>query len=857
MLSQIINIKVVDSLLIQGYFSSTIDYKSNKEIQSNVKPIRNDTTSKRGEILYMATLTKTKKSIWAIAALPLALSSALNAAEQSDEASAEEQGIDRVIVISEKRISNLQETPIAVSVFNTDKLAQQDIEEAADIQFAIPNAMFTDRGTFNIRGVGNSAIGSSAESGAGVHVNGIYLTVPNTQNEYYDLQSIEVLRGPQGTLYGRNTTAGVINIITQKPTDEFEGFLTVEVGNYDSIRTVGAINFPITDNVLQRFAFNTVERDGFTENVATGNDIDGRDQFSIRSTTHFEFSDNFEGTLFAQYFEEDSNRSNRRSVRCTADTTLGCSATEAGNEYPFSHYTDGNLLAVLGASAAIVRPNFYNTNLDGSPRINPSDPRKVNLDNEPIAKAEELTASLELNYNTDNGVFTSITSFHDTEGSGQRDYDNANGSDAFFVPVTYAFNDETVLQNTTDFQPIQLTVFESEQRSQELRFVSELDGNINYTAGLYWLNYKRDGRVATYHPYLSLLASALSLPLEYHDFDTLTPELETTSSAVFGELYYDINEKLKLTAGIRYSNEDKKQRSQTVSPLSFLTPGFDPTAFEELQQDWQETTGKLGLSYKADLDATEETLFFGTLAKGYKAGGLNPGGSTNPTFDAEYINSIEFGAKNTFIGRKLQANVTVFHYNYDGLQLGALETNGTGAAITDNTDAKVTGAEFEFVAAPIDGFLANLNFSFLDTEVTGQIDTADSSQGSSAGLVDIKGNSLPYAPEKSIQLGLQYTHLVFDGWELTYRAQTYWQDEFFARVYNSETDKLSSWQQTDFSIALADIYGDWEIEAFVKNIDNDDSVTGLTVENSLAGRFRLPAVLDPRQSGVRVSYRFD
>ena len=278
--------------------------------------------------------------------------------------------------------------------------------------------------------------------------------------------------------------------------------------------------------------------------------------------------------------------------------------------------------------------------------------------------------------------------------------------------------------------------------------------------------------------------------------------------------------------------------------------------FEELSESWEEITGKLGLSYQLNTDLTDQTLLFGTLSRGYKAGGLNPGGATKKSFDAEYIHSLELGTKNTLFDRKLQANVTLFYYDYEGLQLGALETNGTGAAITDNTDAEVSGIEFEFVAAPIDGLYLNFNYSILDSEVTGEFPTPDNSLPSDTGPVDVKGNSLPYAPDSSLQFGVEYRHGVWTDLELAWRLQSYWQDDYFARVYNSATDKIDSWNQTDVSVSLQDVEQSWKLEWFVKNLENSASITGLSVENTLAGRFRLPAVLDPIQYGVRVQLNF-
>ena len=858
-----------------------------------------------------------------LAATPLVLmpTSELYAQEQSQQ-EVDIDGIEVIQITSEKRVATLQETAIAISAFNAGELARQDIEEPADIQFAIPNALFTDRGAYNIRGVGNNARSSTAEGGTGVHINGIYLTAPSASNEFYDLQSIEVLRGPQGTLYGRNTTAGVVNMITQKPTEGFDAYITLEGGNFESLRTLGAINFSLSDNIHQRFAGNLVKRDGFTENIATGEDIDGRDQFSLRSSTVIEIGDQTQALLFAQYFEEDSDRSLRRGVRCTSDPVLGCSADEAGHEFVNSDFTDGNLRNTVGfvlfdpqlGLAAVpepirslffpsfnnvaamlagnIRSDFYNTNLDGSRRVNPNDPRKVNIDNKPQAKADDLLVSIEISHQTQAGTYTSITAYHERSAEGQRDYDNANGSNAFLRPVSYQLNGDTYLQNTLDFEPVQTFDVYSDQLSQEFRFVSDFDGALNFTAGAYWLNYETDSQIITYFPYLSMLGEALGIPNELHGFDTLTPKAETTSWAIYSELYYQLNDQLKLTAGIRYSDEEKEQSSKTVSPLTFvsgafsLTPAlveqltilqtnpqaFNPTAFgqardnlvagatqtfEILENDWQETTGKLGLAYDVNSAFTDNTLLFANISRGYKAGGLNPGGAIKQTYDAEYINAIELGTKNTLLDRTLQANATVFYYDYQDIQLGGIDPSPQGGTITDNTDAKVKGIEFEFVSMPINELMINLNISLLDSEVTGDFATPDITQPRGTPPVSVKGNALPYAPEKSLQFGIEYRHNFFDGWEISYLAQTYWQDEFFARVYNSPTDKIDSWQQTDFTISITDSEDIWQVEAFIKNINNNDSITGLSAENTLAGRFRLPAVLDPRQYGIRIHYRFE
>lgn len=775
-------------------------------------------------------------------------------------------GLEVIQVTAQKRVTTLQETPIAISAFSRSMLNDQDIEDALDIQFAVPNAMISNNAGYSVRGVGNNAISATADPGLGVHVNGVYVTANTIQDEFYDLESIEVLRGPQGTLFGRNTTAGVLNSITRRPDDIFEAALTTEIANFNGLRTKGYLNIPLSDTVLQRFAFNTVKRDGYTENVAEDvgfDNIDGRDQFSIRSSTTFEFSDSAKGFLFAQYFKENSDRGPRTGVLCTSDPVLGCDNNSVSRQYPNTDFIDGSIangalaptLAALGYST---RSDFYNTNLDGSPRTNPSDPRKVRQDYQPMFNAEDLLVSFEFNYEFADHVFTSVTAYHDRSSKAFADFDNADGADAFFVPHALLLP-EGRTEPTTRYSTARTSESDSEQWSQEVRVASFQDGPFNYTVGAFYLKYDAESFGKFYLPEMTAVAGVLGLPDELASFNFDTPELTTTSWAIFSEGYYDLTKDLKLTVGLRYTEEEKQVKTRAISPLSFLDPRFDiNNSFVDGEGAWEEITGKIGLSYAADLDITDETLFFGTLSRGYKGGGINPGASESsfPTFDPEYINALELGTKNTFADRTLQANVTVFVYQYDGLQVGGIL--GDGATFNTNVDADVKGAEFEFLSMPTDGLRINLNLALLDSEINEDFLTSpDIAEPSGSGPVNLKGKTLTFSPESSVQFGIQYTHEVADNWEITYRLQTFWQDEYFSRLYNAPSDLQDNWQQTDLSVTLSDLDDVWEFEAFVKNASDEASITGSSVANSLVGRYRTPQYLDPRTYGVRVTYRFE
>lgn len=772
-----------------------------------------------------------------------------------------DEGLETIMVTAQKRVSSLQETAIAISAFNEGLLEERDIEDALDIQFAIPNAMFARNEGYNIRGVGNNAISSSSDPGTGVHINGVYLTSNTIQNEYYDLQAIEVLRGPQGTLYGRNTTAGVVNAITKRPIDDFEFDMTAELASFDSLRTTGALNFVISDEISQRFAFNTVKREGYTENVAENvgfDELDGREQYSVRSTTAFQFSDDTQGILFIQKFAEDSDRMSRVGVLCTPDAELGCNPDSISNAYPDSGFTDGSLRAAVGFGS-FFRPDFYNTNLDGSVRENPADIRKVRLDYQPITVQDELLVSFEVTHDFGEHVLTSITAWHDKDSYDFQDFDNADGADAFLFPVSYNIGPNQSLENTTRHTMVRHGEFEAQQKSQEIRLASYLPGSLNYTVGAFWLNYQSATKVDFYVPELGLLAQAIGVPEQFQPFSFDTPDFETSSWAVFGEGYYDVSDKLKLTLGLRYTEEEKEIVTRQISPLSFLNPAFDVNnSYNNDSGEWEEVTGKLGFSYHPDVDFTEDTFLFGTISRGYKGGGINPGASETsfPTFDPEYINAIEFGAKNRLMENRLQLNLTAFFYKYDGYQTAGILPDST--TFNTNVDAQVQGAELELVAAPIEGLKINFNYSMLDSEITEDFTTSpDIAQSSTSAAVNIKGNELPYAPESSMQFGIQYSHLLGDSHELTWRAQTYWQDDYWARLYNSITDRLDSWQQTDLNVGLRDINNTWEVELFVKNASDEASLSSLSTEGAFIGRFRQPQALNPRTYGVRFHYLFE
>jgi outer membrane receptor protein involved in Fe transport len=232
--------------------------------------------------------------------------------------------IEELVVTAQKKEEAIQDVPIAVSAFSQDALQKSKIDGGPNLVLAIPNVNFSKGNftgyNFQIRGIGSKLVSGSGDSGTGIHQNNVPLIANNLfETEFYDVERVEVLRGPQGTLYGRNATGGVVNIITNKPVDHFEANLKAEFGNFGEQKFRGMINIPVGDTLAFRFAGTTLKRDGFGKNTVTGNDADDRDLYGIRGSAAWTPTDKFKATLVFDRFNEEDNRSRIGKQYCTKD----------------------------------------------------------------------------------------------------------------------------------------------------------------------------------------------------------------------------------------------------------------------------------------------------------------------------------------------------------------------------------------------------------------------------------------------------------------------------------------------------------------------------------------------------------
>ena len=966
-------------------------------------------------------------------------------------AESQTRGIEEVIVTAQRQEEGLQDVPISVSAFTGSMMEDKQIITPSDLQMNAPNVSFTPTNfggsSFSIRGIGSLVISTTGEAGVSFHMNEISVPTLLNATEFYDIERVEVLRGPQGTLFGRNATGGAINMVTRMPTfDDMDGFVDAEYGDYDNRRLKGAFNLPVTDNLAFRVAGMMLERDGYTDNVAGGlglagvdDELDGRDLHTYRITGLWSPTDR--SRLWLQYsrFDEDDDRARITNQVCKKNAlpTTGCEPDGFAFEQPHAGSTTGGIFGGLVGAV----PLGLADPVSDFPRPTNLDFRKQHTDFDPVYQYEEDLFSFGASYDFDLFNVSLSGAYLESEYLSRQDYQmnvgfqlnptvqNPSGLWPTSEPAGRAgddwrggpcnLNDGTAGVEGGCILPVDQTrVFAYDQSDSEAeywtiegKFASDFDGIFNFVVGASAYDSETNGDYYVLANTLDLVTdygvAGLGFPPLYPGFfnNTSDPSGGTLQDgvAVFGETYFQITDAIKLTAGLRY-NEDNKEVNDTsvlfnavdinalvggvlgadpvwtrltnfmfgatlpaeqalaelygagdqfaaaavTAPLSAerfavsaavpLVPQFGETrALTGSPSDdtWDEFSGRLGV----DWALSDSTMVYAFFSRGYKPGGFNPAippqfqATSAFTFDAEEVDAFEIGTKNVFLDGSLVVNGSVFTYDYKGLQVTRIANN---SSLNDNIDADIMGLELETFWRP--DFAPNLQldmaYSWLDTEVQGSesVDPVNRTAGNpdwillenfdpgsltgvnyiaptadvlplvnaaltapvpgalselngrtqpgvtypngipayfsrsfldangvttSDGLpTDLDGKSLPNSPEHTIHLGAAYTFGLNLG-NLTFRYDYYWQDDSFAREFNSVGDQIDSWDQHNASAIFESVDGHWVVKAWVRNIADDDNVTGKYLTSDTSGFFRNYFLTEPRLFGASVRYNLN
>jgi outer membrane receptor protein involved in Fe transport len=688
----------------------------------------------------------------------LALATAANAqtapANPNDGAT-----ISEVVVTAQRREESLQDVPIAVTALSSDQLKAQRVDSADNLNLTVPNLSFQPapygEANFSIRGIGYQIVTAGGDAGVGIHENNAPLTVSRlAEADFFDLQRVEVLRGPQGTLYGRNATGGVINSITAKPTDDFAGSVTAEYGTYGYEKLNGFINIPIGDKVALRIAGIAMKRDGFQDNAYNNQAIDDRSLGATRMTVSFKPTDTFRGYVMWEHFNEGDTRNGGAKTICANDPgptsvggvsltdgnpnnssirnylSQGCSPTSIYNAPAVQTGATNTVATFAGRLASLLPIGSPATtgDVDANTR-QPLDPRGVLLTANPTYRAKNDVAQANFEWDaTDALKVSSLTTFT------QDHLINSSGG----IPATTPFNNTVVTPGGVfsdpqlgDSQFLQAGSYQNlkaQEWSSELRLQSNFAGPVNFSLGAIYLHLHRFNDVFVPANGLTLASVYLNAasPLGngvdssripqgggHNYFESINP-YRLTSKAAFGEVYWQATDTIRFTAGLRYTDDDKKA---PYIQQEILAPGYGlPADQPVLAADFKELTGRLNVDWQPKLSFTDSTLVYASYARGYKGGGFNPPDVTGPLppYDPEFVNAYEIGTKNTLLNRSLQLNLTGFYYDYKNYQYSRAAAL---TALTTNVDAKIYGAEFESIWNPIRNLRLNANVGYLHSEI--------------------------------------------------------------------------------------------------------------------------------------------
>jgi iron complex outermembrane recepter protein len=968
-----------------------------------------------------------------------------------------------IIVTAQRTDQRLQDVPIAVSAFNTEALDKQQIKNTSDLQLTLPNVTFTKTqftsSSFTIRGIGDLCVGTTCDSATAIHMNDAPLFGTRLfESEFYDMAQIEVLRGPQGTLFGKNATSGVVNFRTTKPSlSGLAASAEAEYGNYNSVKLKGMVNVPVADIAAVRLAGFYLNRDGYTKNLFDNSKIDDRDMYGLRGSIRIEPGSGTEINIMAQYFHEKDNRMRSQKQLCQRDVTgiMGCLnarldyAHPNGNAtFPAGILTSREFLAINGGAAAaafglnsLYGPDYYNG------VVNPADPRVVNSDFTPTYFTEEWIVQGSIEQELGNGLSLKVMgNFQDVKVDSSQDtglgvlnratfatglgtlaavagtpahplYNYLRPIAAALIPngpagvlctslpepsLTGAFGangGQKICGNT----PIDLdrSVQSQSSWSAEAIISSDWDSKFNFLLGgiygkfhmtenSYYVNSFGIDYAAGILGALSAFANGIPASatsgyfLASPGFRSNTDDLKITTYGIFGEAYYQFNDQLKLTLGLRYNSDKKDIRARTTT-LNFLSPtgasqAFDSPfaarfdadlstacppgspvgtvgsvpgcdAFQVRGVSFKEWTGRAVLDYAI----TPDNLVYLSYSRGYKSGGINPPLSpifaVSDSFKPEFVDAFEIGSKNQF--GKIQLNLTGFYYKYKDLQLSRIVAR---TSVNDNVSATIYGLEAEAVLRPTDELTLNVNASYLNTKVSqdkflsnprdfggGRADAViikDATNGSNCAVssntgsapnvnafvnqvntiinggipgvqpganlqpttpfasdsglastgafsicavlqslaptlgaafggitfgtpgsnspgidVNIKGNKLPGAPDTKFSAGIQYAASLGEM-TLTPRADFVYTGKSYGNIFNGVVNRVPSFTQVNAQLQLDGPDKKWFARAWVQNVFDKDSITGLYLGDQSQGAFTNIFTLEPRRFGVTAGIKF-
>lgn len=746
---------------------------------------------------------------------------------------AQEQVLEEIVVTAQKREVGLQSAPIAISAFSGATLTKNRIYTVSDLAALVPSLGLTAGNSpvdleLNIRGITNTRLDSpSGEAAVGTFVDEIYIGRNGGMNtDYFDIERIEVIRGPQGVLLGKSVVGGALSIVTAKPEFEKSGAINVGVGNYDSRLISGHVTGGLSDAWAGRLSFQSRSHDGYAKDVLHDRELEDLDSMQVRAQLLYQPDEGgWSGRLVVDYSKDSTNGIN---VVAVSDGLTG-----GFRPRPWSQLRE--FLGLTDPRVSIPEETLY---------AGKAAPVNQYLERESVG----LMLNLEKDF--DGFVFNSITGYRDARADNH--YDQTGGGpdvlddrDAFGVtfPDFLAFN------------PLAATFFFSEPVneeadikafSQEFRLISTSDGRLDWIAGVYFKHDEIDKIDRFVGEGNSGALPTLSGESHWLNYG------ETTNFAAFGQLGWRFTETLMLKVGLRWTSDKKKGEVTGVQvatgdrfhpldavPLTPLRGPFE-TSYGET---WTKATPQATLEY-----APNENLFlYGTVSTGFKGGYFQD--TANSAFAAQFptrpeeVTNYEIGVKSDFADGRVRFNGAAFFMDYTDLQVEQTNQDCLCNLTENAADAEIKGIEAELTIAAGGGLLINVSGSLLDTEY---VDFVESSG------VDSSGNPLQRTPESQFGISLDYTVSTGNwGEALNFYLSYSWQEKLPWQPANVNFE--DSYGLLDGRITLAPPSAQWSASIWGKNITDELYRTNIIpFFGEEVGQYG-----PPRTYGVEFRYAFD
>jgi len=716
--------------------------------------------------------------------------------------------IEEVIVTATKRAQSLQDTPVAVNAFTADTIEEAGINNASDLAVMTPALTINvNTSPFNarmtIRGVGTAQTDPALEPSVGLFVDDVFIGRTGLgMSDLTDIERIEVLQGPQGTLYGKNTNAGAISVITKKPNlDEFEGHIEASAGNYSMGRLTASASGPLTDSLAYRLSGSINQRDGYYDN-AGGDDLNDADDWNLQGKLYWEASDVLTVMLNGSHIERDT-------TCCGADAVQ----TDAVN-------------------AALIDQSF-------SPDKNDPYDYKVAVDIDSGFEMESDLMSATIDYSAPFGEIKSITAWNDYEYTVNQDPDRSQ------LDVLALVNDE----------------FEGDSLSQELRLTSSIGSSFDYQLGLFYYE-QTTKRGGTGEPFVIVgedfipIGAQQDLPFPVpinflvQPGDNLLAEFnqETETIALFGQATWHIGDAWHITGGLRWTDEEKEsdlfsQTNSTAISNSILGASFLDSVSTPIDASLKRSSDNVDWLIRTSFDLSDDTMLFASAATGTKSGGFNSvnGSPEEREFEDEETLTYEIGIKTTLLDSRLRINATAFSSTIDDFQSQQQLETGLGTFVSNDAEVETAGLDFQLETAPLPMLTLSAGFLYMDKyQIT---------EGPN------KGSDLPFTADLSANLAATFVFPLGDG-GIYWRTDYSYMDDHSTNV--APADRLTDKDFDDrnlLNMKLGWRNENWNVSIWGRNLTEDDYATQ-TVEPFLVTGMDAYFLSEPRTYGATLRYDF-